>query len=78
MYARVIRNTFTENYAASQAPVLQPGRQYAATLDITKTAAQEQNSDYYTLYAGQGIDNVREILPAKNVIQSTIAEELPF
>ena len=76
MYARVIRNAFTENYASSQAPVLPPGRQYAATLDITKVAAQQQNSDYYTLYAGQGVDNVREILPAKNVIQNTIAEAL--
>lgn len=76
MYARVIRNIFNEAYTSSQTPVLPPGRQYAATLDITKAAAQQQNGEYYTLYAGQGIDNIREILSAGDIIQNMIKEAL--
>jgi nitronate monooxygenase len=76
MYARVIRNTFTETYTSSQTPVLPPGKQYIATLDIAKAAAQQQNGEYYTLYAGQGIDNIREILSAGDVIQKMVKEAL--
>lgn len=74
MYARVIRNAFTEQYISSNTPVLPPGSQYLATVDITKAAAEQQNGDYYTLYAGQGIDNIQEILPAGEIIQNMIIE----
>lgn len=74
MYARVIRNAFTEHYTSSGAPVLPPGRQYAATIDIVTAAGKQQIGDYYSLYAGQGIDNIEEILPAENVIRNMVAE----
>lgn len=74
MYARVIRNTFTEEYTSSGSPVLPPGRQYAATSDIVKAAAQQENGEYYTLYAGQGIDNIHEILSAVDVIRNMVKE----
>lgn len=76
MYARLIRNDFTEDYAAAKAPVLPPGRQLMAVMDIIKTAAAKQNSNYYTLYSGQGIDHITQILPVKAVVDQLIEEAL--
>ncbi len=76
MYARVIRNEFTEKYTAAGAPVLPPGRQYLATLDVTKAAALQQNGEYYTLYAGQGIDNIDKIIKASDVINNMVNEAI--
>lgn len=74
MYARVIRNDFTEEYRSSRTPVLPPGRQYVATVDIITAAAKQQNGDYYTLYAGQGIDNIRELRPAGDIVRDMVEE----
>lgn len=76
MYARVIRNEFTETYAASQAPVLPPGLQLMTAMDVIKTAGERQNADYYTLYSGQGIDHIKAVKPAKVVMQELIEEAL--
>jgi len=74
MYARVLRNTFTETYDASNTPVLPPGRQYAATVDIVKTAGKQEIPDFYSLYAGQGIDEIKEILSAAEVVSNIVTE----
>lgn len=76
MYARVLRNRFTETYEASQTPVLPPGRQYAATIDIVKTAGQKEQPDLCALYAGQGIDQINEVKPAAMVIEEIVQEAL--
>jgi nitronate monooxygenase len=76
MYARVLRNQFTEQYRISGTPVLPPGRQYVAASDIVKAAGEQQNNEYYPLYAGQGIDQIREILPAKTVVNQLVHEAL--
>ena len=74
MYARVLRNTFTETYAQSNTPVLPPGRQYAATNDIVKAAGKQENPEFYSLYAGQGIDGIKEIKSAEDVIKDIVKE----
>ena len=74
MYARVLRNTFTETYAQSNTPVLPPGRQYAATNDIVKAAGKQENPEFYSLYAGQGIDEIKEIKSAEDVIKDIVKE----
>jgi len=74
MYARVIRNKFTSIYNESQAPVLPPGRQYAAAVDIVKTSGKQENPEFYSLYAGQGIDEIKEIKPAMEVMNDIINE----
>ena len=74
MYARVIRNRFTEDYRESQIPVLPPGRQYAATVDVVKTAGKQERPELYSLYAGQGIDEISEIKPAMEVVKDIVKE----
>ena len=76
MYARVIRNNFTERYLETKTPVLPPGRQYAATVDIVKAAGIQDNAQFYTLYAGQGIDEIHSIRSSAEVIQDIISETL--
>ena len=74
MYARVIRNNFTELYSESQTPVLPPGRQYGATVDILRNAGKQEKSELYSLYAGQGIDDITEIKSASEVVIGIIKE----
>lgn len=74
MYARVIRNEFTDEYTNSKAPVLPPGRQLLTAMDVIRTAGKKQNSQYYTLYSGQGIDQVESILQAKEVMEQLVTE----
>lgn len=74
MYARVLRNKFTETYKESNTPVLPPGRQYAATIDIVKAAGKQEIPEIYTLYAGQGIDEIKEIISATEVVTDIIME----
>lgn len=74
MYARVLRNKFTRVYNDSDAPVLPPGRQYAATVDIIKEAGKQQKPELYSLYAGQGIDEIKEIISASEVVNNIIKE----
>ena len=76
MYARVIRNNFTKQYSETKTPVLPPGRQYAATVDIVKAAGVQENAQLYTLYAGQGIDEINNIKSSAEVIQEIISETL--
>ncbi|HEX8530325.1 MAG TPA: nitronate monooxygenase [Cytophagales bacterium] len=74
MYARVLRNAFTETYRETNTPVLPPGRQYIVTSDIVTAAAQGQHEGYYPLYAGQGVDLIRQILPAAAVVEQLMQE----
>ena len=76
MYARVIRNNFTEYYSENKTPVLPPGRQYVATVDIVRAAGIQENPQLYTLYAGQGIDEINNIKSSAEVIKDIIAETL--
>jgi nitronate monooxygenase len=74
MFARVIRNEFTRRYTGHNVPVLPPGRQNGATMDILEAAAEQENPQYYSLYAGQGLDLIQEIKPAGDVVADIVNE----
>lgn len=74
LFARVIRNQFSSDYAKANIPVFPPGRQYGATVDIVKAAKQQENPEYFALYAGQGIDEINDILPAEEIINRIMSE----
>lgn len=76
MYARVLRNKFTEAYNESNTPVLPPGRQYVATVDIIKEAGKQEIPEFYSLYAGQGIDGIKEIVSASEVVSNIVLEAI--
>ena len=78
MYARVIRNKFTRTYTESKVPVLPPGSQYGLTMDIQEASGKQENAELYPLYAGQGIDLIKKIKPAGEVVGEVIAEAKDF
>jgi nitronate monooxygenase len=74
LYARVIRNVFTTEYAASDAPVLTGYVQTSATRDIVAAAAAKKDADYYPMWAGQGLGMIRDIPPAAEIMSALVRE----
>lgn len=74
MYARVLRNTFTEEYAVSGAPVLPPFVQFIAGEDINQAAVTQQNGEYFPMYAGQGIGSIHNMPSAAEVVDTIVRE----
>jgi nitronate monooxygenase len=76
LYARVLRNRFSEEYAASGAPVLPPLLQQMAAMDVTAASEAQGRSDFYPMYAGQGTGLLRELPAAGDVVRSIVNEAL--
>jgi nitronate monooxygenase len=74
MYARVLRNTFTEEYEASGAPAFPPFFQFLAMGDVVKASTEKGIGEYVPMYAGQGAGSVRDLPRAADVMQSLIRE----
>ena len=74
LYARVIRNAYTTEYAESQAPVLTGYVQTSAVRDIVTAAAERRDADHYPMWAGQGIGMIRDIPAAADVMNMLVGE----
>ena len=73
-FARVLRNTFTEQYAHSGAPALPFPSQFLANADIRQEATAQGNGDYLPLWSGQGVGLIHDLPGAADVIEATIQE----
>jgi nitronate monooxygenase len=74
LYARAIRNTFTDEYAASGAPVLPALVQANAAQDVYTAAAAQGNPEYFPLIAGQSTGLIDDLPGAADVVRSLMAE----
>lgn len=74
LYARVLRNTYTEQYDASGAPTLPGYVQLGMNGDIIAAAYQRGDRDFYPLWAGQGVGLVRDLAPAADVLHALVRE----
>lgn len=74
LYARLLRNAFTEEYRASGAPTLPAGIQQIAAADIINASSARQSGAYYPMYAGQGVGMIRDVPEAANVVHAVIEE----
>ncbi|HEY7512723.1 MAG TPA: nitronate monooxygenase [Vicinamibacteria bacterium] len=74
LYARVIRNRFVDEYAASGAPVLPGYVQSVAAADIFGAARERQDTDHYGLWAGQSVGLVRDVPEAAAVVRAVVEE----
>lgn len=74
MYARVLRNTFTEMYAASGASVFPPFVQFIAGEDINRAAVAQKNGEYFPMYAGQGVGSIHDLPSAGEIVHTIISE----
>jgi nitronate monooxygenase len=74
MYARVLRNDFTEEYESSGAPTFPPFFQFLAMGDIVKATTEKGSGEYFPMYAGQGVGSLRDLPRAADVVQSLVRE----
>lgn len=74
LYARVIRNTFTVEYAASGAPVLPGYLQSSTAADIFQAAASNGDLEYLPMWAGQGIGMIHDLPAAGEVVEGLVRE----
>ena len=72
--ARALRNTFTEEYAASNAPVLPSLLQAQAAGDIYAAAAARGDAAHFPLMAGQGVGLLRDLPGAGDVVRHIVHE----
>ena len=74
LYARTLRNAFTDQYAAAGAPVLPALLQTAAAQDIYLAAAQQQNREYFPMHAGQSVGLIHDLPGAAEVVETLVRE----
>ena len=74
MYARVLRNEFSETFEKSGNPALPPFSHYLAGADVNAAAMKADDTRYYPLYAGQGAGRVRSIDGAGDVVTAMVKE----
>ena len=74
LYARVLRNTFTTEYAASGAPALPGFIQGSAARDVIAEADRRRDPEYYPMWAGQSVGLIRDVPGASDVVQRLIVE----
>lgn len=73
-YARALRNTFAEEYAASGAPVLPVLVQRNAADDIYTKAAANQDGEYFPMWAGQSTGLIHGLPGAADVVHAIMRE----
>jgi NAD(P)H-dependent flavin oxidoreductase YrpB (nitropropane dioxygenase family) len=74
LWARALRNTFSEEYEASGAPVLPPLVQRATAHDIYAAAAKQQSREYFPMWSGQSVGLIRDLPGAGEVVHAIIRE----
>ena len=74
LYARAIRNAFTDGYAASGAPVLPALLQSGAAQDIYAAATKQQNREYAPMWSGQGVGLIHDLPGAGEVVETIVRE----
>jgi nitronate monooxygenase len=73
-WARVLRNTFAEEYRASGAPTLPGLLQSSAAQDVFTAAATRQDPEHFHMYAGQGAGLIRDLPGAGDVVEAVVRE----
>jgi len=74
LYARALRNAYTEEYASSGAPVFPAVVQQMAASDIFEASARRGDGQHYPMYAGQGVGMIRDLPPAADIVTSIVSE----
>jgi len=74
LHARALRNAFTDEYAASEAPTLPGLLQANAAQDIYNTAAVRGDGEHFPQYAGQGLGLIHDLPGAADVVERIVAE----
>ncbi len=74
LWLRSLRNTYTDEYRASGAPVLPPLLQTRAAGDVIEEARRRADGEYFPMLAGQGVGLVRDLPGAGEVVETIVRE----
>src|SRR5712692_4583429 len=74
LYARALRSAFTEDYAASGAPVLPALLQSGAAQDIFAASTKQQNPEYVPMWSGQSVGLIHDLPGAAEVVETMVRE----
>ena len=74
LYARLLRNTYIDEYDASGAPTFPGYAHLGVNNDILTAALNRADKNFYPLWSGQGVGMVKDVLPAQEVLQSLVRE----
>jgi nitronate monooxygenase len=74
LWARGLRNRFSEEYRASGAPVLPPLVQRNAAQDIYTAALRQDDAEYALMWAGQSVGLINDLPGAADVVRAIVRE----
>jgi nitronate monooxygenase len=74
LWARGLRNAFSDEYAAAGAPVLPPLVQRAVAQDVYDAAVKRQEPDYYPMWSGQSVGLVHDLPGAGEIVHAIVRE----
>jgi nitronate monooxygenase len=74
LYARVLRNAFTEQFQQPGAPLLPLLWHELTASDIYRAAAAQGNPEYFPMWAGQSVGLIHNLPGAAEVVETTIRE----
>ncbi|HEX6064675.1 MAG TPA: nitronate monooxygenase family protein [Longimicrobiales bacterium] len=74
LYARLLRNTYIDSYDASSAPTLPGYLQLNVNNDIIAKALNDEDRNFYPLWAGQGVGMIKDLRPAAEVLHEVVRE----
>jgi nitronate monooxygenase len=74
LWLRALRNSYTDEYRASGAPVLPPLLQTRAAQDVLEEARRRADGDYFPMLSGQGVGLIRDLPGAGEVVETIVRE----
>jgi nitronate monooxygenase len=74
LWARSLRNTLSEEYRRSGAPVLPPLVQRGAAQDVFNASAKQRTGDYFPMWSGQSVGLIHDLPGAAEVVEGIIRE----
>src|SRR5262249_32814013 len=74
LYARALRNTFAQEYAASGAPVLPALLQRNVAADVFAASSARSDPSYVPMWSGQSVGLVRDLPGAAEVVEAIVRE----
>lgn len=74
LYARVVHNSYVDEYNASGTPTLPALIHYHAAQDIYTAASSKGDGEHFPLYSGQGIGLIHDLPGAAEVVARIVEE----
>jgi nitronate monooxygenase len=74
LWARSLRNVYSEEYRKAGAPVLPPLVQRAAANDVFVESVKQQTGEFFPMWSGQSVGLIHDLPGAADVVQQIVRE----